>query len=71
MSLLDKLRESADLPPETDLLEFFGVGPDRFRLEGGLLVVGDEAVPLADAKAAVRRTAPSAPPGRTVIIRDL
>jgi hypothetical protein len=73
MTLLDRLRNLNDMPPDTDLAVFFGLKPgDPFRWDGQALTIGDETAPINDARAALG-LAPLAQvePRRTVEIGDL
>jgi hypothetical protein len=69
MALAERLRAMADADPRTDLLEFFGVTPDRLRWDGTVLAVGDETIPVADVRRLLAGDA--AGPRRTVRIEDL
>jgi hypothetical protein len=71
MNLLDKIRRLADEPADRDLLEYFGVAPDAFKLGAGTLTVAGESVSLTDARDAVFGPIPQSQPQRTVAIKDL
>lgn len=74
MSLIDKLRDVASYPPETDVLAFLGWQPgDPFKVTRDGLTVGAETVPLDEARLALAGgPVPQAPlPLRRVTIGDL